>query len=371
MRITAQLVNVADGFHLWSESYDRTLDDIFAVQDDIARSVAEALEVTLLADSDRTGGRGGNPEAYNLYLQGQHFGKLLSPEDQQRAVKYFEEALALAPDYAPAWAGLAHARVNQAYMAQLPFEEAFRLAREAATRAIELDGELADGWAALGDISMSYDWDWARAEIALGKARALAPGNPGVLVSASFLSAALGRPDQASAFARRAVELDPLNATARSQLGFQLLRVGHLQEAEATFQKVLELQPERRGARWALGMVELARSRPEAAIAEMEQESAAVWRGCGLALAHHALGNRAQAEAVLRETTETYGEGWAFQLAEIHAFRGEPDAAFRWLERAYENRDPGLADTKASSLLVVLHDDPRWPEFLEKMGLPE
>ncbi|MDH3745876.1 MAG: protein kinase [Acidobacteriota bacterium] len=372
VRITAQLVNVADGFHLWSQSYDRTLEDIFAVQDDIAASVAEALQVTLLGGpTGDSQARDTNPGAYNLYLQGQHFGKLTSQEDLARAVDYFEEALALDPDYAPAWAGLAAARIAQTNQAYQPFDDGFRLAREAAMRAIELDDGLAEGWAALGDIKGAYDWDWAGAEMALGKARALAPGNATVVLAAADLSSALGRTDQAIAFARRAVELDPLSISAQYSLGTELMEAGHAQEAEGTFLKVLELQPKRSGARMRLGLIELSRSRFEAALAEIRQESTPHWRRYGLALVYHAQGRPEEAEAALIEMTEKYGDDAAFQLAEIHAYRDEPDMAFEWLERGYSHRDPGLAFVKASPFLHNLHDDPRWPVFLEKMGLPE
>jgi serine/threonine-protein kinase len=369
VRITAQLVNVADGFHLWSQSYDRTLEDIFAVQDDIAASVAEALQVTLLGgragDSQR---RSRNPGAYNLFLQGQHFYGLRSKNSLERAVVYFEKALALDPGYALAWVALARARGHQAGQAYVPFDDGYRLAREAATRAIELDENLAEGWVELGAVRSGYDWDWAGAEVALGKARALAPDNPTVLLTASDLSATLGRSDQAIALLRRAVEIDPLSIRAHYRLGLRLMEAGHLQEAEATLQTVLELQPGRVAAHMVLGLIELSRSHPEAALAEMEREPTPYWRLYGLALAHYALGQRDEADAALMEIKEESGDDAAFQLAEIHAFRGEPDAAFEWLERAYSHRDPGLTEVKTSHLLVSLHRDPRWPELLEKMG---
>jgi TolB-like protein/Flp pilus assembly protein TadD len=371
VRITAQLVNATDGFHLWSGSYDRTLDDIFAVQDDIAASVAEALQVRLLggqADESQSPSR--NPEAYNLFLQGQHFYKLRSKDSLERAVVYFEKALALDPGYAVAWVALARARGHQAGQAYIPFDDGYRLAREAATRAIELDENLAEGWAELGAVRATYDWDWAGAEVALGKALALNPGNPTVLLTTSDLSTALGRFDQAIALLRRAVEIDPLSIRAHYRLGLRLTEAGHLQEAEESLQTVLELQPGRLAAHMMLGLIELWRSRPEAALAEMEQEPIPYWRLYGLALAYHALGRRDEADTALLEIKEESGDDAAFQLAEIHAFRGEFDAAFEWLERAYAHRDPGLSELIPSRLLANLHEDPRWPVFLEKMGLP-
>jgi len=207
--------------------------------------------------------------------------------------------------------------------------------------------------------------------VAIGKARALAPGNVSVLAAASGLSSTLGRSDQAIAFARRAVELDPLSTEAHLTLGLNLTHTGHSQEAEAAFQKVLELQPGSGFVHMRLGLIELLRLRPEAALAEMEQESTPHWRVYGLALAYHALGRREEADAALLEAKEEHGDDMAYQFAKIHAFRGELDAAFEWLERAYAHRDPGLINVKVGWLLANLHDDPRWPVFLEKMGLPE
>ena len=371
VRIRAQLVDATDGSYTWSRTYERKLDDIFAVQDEIARSVVRALEITLLSgDADPSRARAENGEAYNLYLQGKHFAERRSEESLEKAVGYYERALTLAPGYAPASAGLAQARRLQASQAYLPFDDGFRLAKEAAARAIELDENLAEGWRELGSIRLFYDWDWAGAEAAYGRARALAPGTVGVLLAESDLSSRLGYSDQALALARRALEIDPLNARAYELLGDRLIAAGHLQEAAATYQKLLELQPGRIQAHMRLGRLELYRSRPEMALAEMEPEVEPFWRLYGLALAYHALGRREESDAALMEAKEKWGDDGAFQFGEIHAFRGEPDSAFEWLERAYARRDPGLTFVKVSALLASLHDDPRWSVFLEKMGLP-
>ena len=372
VRITAQLVNAADGFQLWSESYDRTLEDIFAVQDDIAASVAKALQVTLLGDPAgelRTGNR--SAEAYNLFLQGQYFAGRFAENDLAKAVDYFEQAVALDPDYAPAWAGLAEARMIQAGQAYVPKDEGVRLAYEAANRAIDLDEGLAAGWITLGHLKATFDWDWAGAELAIEKARALAPGNADVLVLDSGLSARLGHFDRALALSQRAVELDPLNAGAYLSLGGNLSHAGRLDEAEAVFRKILELDPNANIVHVSLGGIELERSRPAAALEEIEQEGARPWRLIGLSIAYHSLGRVEEADTALSQLKEEYGDDAAFQIAIIHAVRDEPDAAFEWLERGYAHRDPGVAAVKTSKEFSKLHEDPRWAIFLEKLGLPE
>ncbi len=370
IRITAQLINTADGFHLWSDTYDRTLEDIFAVQEDIALSVAEALQVTLLGGrGELSGGSAQNVEAYNYYLQGQHFRKLGGKEDLEMAVGYFEQSLELAPNHAPSWAGLARARILQSYSAYLPFESGFQQARMAAAQALELDDTLAVGWAAMGEIWGAHDFDWERSEMACQKALALAPGNVDVLSLAASLFGALGRHDQAVAFASHAVELDPLSLPAYHELGSQLTATGRLPEAESAFQKMLELQPTRDRVRLQLGLVRLLQSRPDEALAQFRQERSPMWRLYGLALANHALQRQADADAAVAELKRQYGEYALFQLAEIRSFRGDVDTAFEWLERAYAHRDPGITGLRTSPLLANLHGDPRWRLLLEKMGL--
>ncbi len=372
VRITAQLVNAADGFHLWSETYDRTLEDIFAVQDDIAASVAAALQVTLLGNASAVAPRESpSIEAHNLLLQGQHLARRFIENDLEKAVGYLEQALALDPAYAQAWADLAGVRYVQAGQAWVPMEEGHRLAREAANRAIELDENLAQGWLALGYVKMTRDWDWRGAERAFEKALALAPGNADVLVALSELSSKLGHQDQALALNLRAVELDPLNRFAYSRLGARLARAGHWQEAQASGRKVLELQPGSPRAHMGLGFLELDQSRPQAALEEMEQETSSFWRSFGLAMVYPALERWEEADAELAQIKAEYGDDAAYQVASIHAARGEPDAAFEWLERAYSHRDPGLPSLKVTRSLVSLYDDPRWPVFLEKMGLAD
>ncbi|MDH3743764.1 MAG: protein kinase [Acidobacteriota bacterium] len=376
IRITAQLINVADGFHLWSQTYDRTLEDIFVVQDDIAASVAGALRVTLLARPAGAATPGGrNAEAYNLFLQGQHF---RNQGNLRKAIEYLEESLALEPRNAPAWAELAHVRTNQAAGSMekgyvyLPPDEGYRLAREEVNKALELDENLARGWYVLGRIKRLYDWDWAGAEQAYERARALAPGTDIGLAGAVPMAEILGRFDEALALARRRVELSPLNDGLYRSLGWVLFRAGRLDEAEAAYRKALELRPDRKeSAHQRLACIELLRSRPEAALAHIEQVTHPFYRQRGLAWIYDAWGRREEADALLEKLSRSHGDRAAVQLAENYAYRGDSDAAFEWLERAYAQRDSGLTLLKGNPFLASLHDDPRWPLLLEKMGLPE
>jgi TolB-like protein len=371
VRITAQLIKTADGFHLWSETYDRELHDIFAVQEEIAQAVASSLQVRLL------GGKAATPttqprnvEAYNAYLQGRYFFERHSKESLETAVGYYEQAIKLDSGYASAWAGLAWVYGWQAASGYLPVDEGYRNAREAAERALALDGNLAEAHAAIGFIKTVYDWDWAGADASYQRALALEPRNATLLRQADVLPAALGRFDEALALDRRAMELDPLNPSGGVSLGQTACYAGRLDEAVAALKKALELAPDRPHAHSWLGRVYLELARPQEALAEMNREPDPLWRLHGQALAYHALKRKKDSDAALREFVTKYHAEAAFQIAEVYAFRGETDQAFEWLERAYTQRDSGLAEIKGDPLLKSLEHDPRYAAFLKKMHLP-
>jgi len=371
VRISAQLIKTSDGFHLWSETYDRELKDVFAVQDEIARSVASSLKVALLGGNMAASStKEKNPDAYNVYLQGRYFLERLGKENLEKSVSYFEQAIKLDPGYAPAWAGLALTRSYQAGAGYLPVEEGLPKAREAAERAMALDANLAEAHAAMGRIKTEYDWDWAGADASFQRALALEPGNATILWGAARLDAALGRFEEALALDRRAVELDPLNMSSHWNHGLHAYYAGRLEEAVSAFKKVLELNSERPTAHETLGQVYLAQSHPQEALAEMEREPEEGFRLQGLVLAYHALGRKKDSDAALAELIVKHAADSAFQIAEVYAFRGETDRAFEWLEHAYTQRDSGLAQLKGDPLLKGIERDPRYAAFLKKMHLP-
>ena len=370
VRITAQLVNVADGFNLWSETYDRELDDIFAVQDDIARSVSGALRVRLLGPGTSRAATSTNVEAYTLYLQARYFYDRRSREALGKAVSYYEQALKLDAGLARAWVGLADARRAQANSGYVPLHDAYRTAREEVNKALQLDPNLAEAHAALGRGLMAYEWDWLGADAAFKRALELEPGNATAARWAATLAGTLGRMDEAIRLDRRAIELDPLSVRTHLNLGMHSLQAGRLDEADAAFSKVLELNPEYPSVHALLSRLQLARSKPEAALREIQGEKEPFWRRFGLALSYHALGKQKEADAALRELIEKDQRAWAFQIAEVFAFRGQTDDAFQWLERAYSQRDAGLAEIKGEPLFKGLVGDPRYSALLKKLRLP-
>lgn len=369
VRVTAQLIKVSDGFHVWSETYDRDLTDIFAVQEEIARSVAGSLKVTLLG-AKMPSSQATNSEAYTAYLQGRYFHRPFTKERLEKAVSYYREAIRLDPKYAPAWAGLAQAHSAQAGFAYIPSRQGFRKARDAAERALALDPNLAEAHAALGSIKRTYDWDWAGADASYQRALALEPGNSGIAQDAVGMAGTLGRWDEALRLAHRAVRLDPLRPGTHQILGNLDWYMGRLDEAAAALQKALELNPEQPFLHTSLGRVYLAKSRPQDALAEAERDQHPLFRLQGLALAYHALAQKQQSDQTMAELIANYRTDGAFQIAEVYAFRGEADRAFQWLERAYVQRDTGLPDMKGDPLLKSLEHDPRYAAFLKKMRLP-
>lgn len=370
VRISARLVNAIDGFNLWSETYDREMDDIFTIQADIARSVAEALRVTLLGGEQTQSARGTKPPAYNAYLQGRYFRQLNTKESLEKALQYFGEAVALDPDYAPAWTGLALAYGSQASEGYSPVADGYEKARKAVQRALDLDPNLGEAHAALAFIRRAYDWDWVGADVSARRALELEPGNGAVILGAARVASALGRLDEALDLSRRAAMSDPLNVTIHYRFARYAYFLGRLDEAIASFTKVLELNPEYPAAHKDLALVYLAQSRPQAALAEMEQEKADLWRRYGFSLLYFGLGHKKEADATLSELVKNYQDTAAFQIAEVYAYRGEVDRAFEWLERAYVQRDSGLSQILGNPNLKRLERDPRYPAFLEKMHLP-
>jgi TolB-like protein/Tfp pilus assembly protein PilF len=380
IRISVQLVQVSDSYHLWTERYDRTLGDIFAVQDDIARAVVKELRATLLGEelgseakmnkeiAHAALGRATDPEAHRLYLLGRHFARRLSHEDIGKGIDYLKQAIALHPDFALAWAELGGALSRGAGRGLLPHAEGFAQAREAVQRALSIEPGLGEAHTRLASIQMFHDWDWSEAQASYARALEHSPGDVIALGGAGILAMARGDTQEAISLHRRAVEQDPLNATAYSNLGLTLTRAGQPAEAEQVLRRGIEVDPRRILLRWFLSRAIADQGRLEEALDIADREPDAGSRLFALAITHTLMGHRAESDALLKELTETYGERYAFQIAELHGCRGEADQAFAWLERAYDQRDSGLGEVRSCVNLRSLHGDPRWRAFVTKMG---
>jgi TolB-like protein len=383
VRITVQLVQVATDSHLWSETYDRELEDIFAVQDDIAQSVVKELRSALLGekrDSSASAavkaevqaaakGRGENAEAYRLYLQGQFFVAQRTQASLATGIEYFRQAVGLDSQYALAWAALASAQSIEAGAGWSSYGEGYRHARESAERALALEPDLAEGQAALGQIRMLHEWDWSGADASARRSMELAPGNAGVLLVAAFVAGFLGRLDESIALCRRVIVLDPLSVQGHRYLGRFSLFAGFLEEAEAALKEALRLNPLAGMTYEHLGQVYLAQGRFAEALAASKKESDEGLRLVGLSVAYHALGRKAESSAALEKLSELPAH--AFLSAEGNAYLGNVDQAFEWLERAYTQRSASLCQIKLAPRLRNLRGDPRWQLFLKKMRLAD
>lgn len=382
VRVTANLVEAASDSHRWSQSYDRELGDLFAVQDDIAQAVVHELRSALLGEPPdaaarasveaqlraATRGRTTSAEAHELYLLGRFLVDRLTPDDTSTGIGYLRQALQLDPRYALAWTGLAGAYSNQAGYGWAPMAPTFELARAAARHALAIEPELAEAHAELGWVQISHEWDWQAADATYARALALGSGNRSIVGAASVLADSLGRKGEAVALARRAAALDPLSFIAHGNLALRCLNSGLLDEANGALEIALRLNPRAALLQAVLGTLRLEQGRPAEALPAFEQESLEALRLSGIAMSRDALGQRAQRDAAIEELIERCANDGALQIAEAFAFMGDADRAFEWLERAYAQRDSGLAQMQSWPLLRKLHGDARWQPFLARMG---
>jgi adenylate cyclase len=366
IRITAQLIEARSDTHLWSETYDRTLDDVFAIQDEIAATVVAQLKITLLGEAPHV--EETDPEAYALYLQARHLGRLGTRESYEQSNALFQQALAIAPDYPAAWAGLATNYANMASGGLLPGDQAFAMAREATEKALAIDPVYAQAHAVLGWIAMVYDNDLAQAARHMERALRLDPTNVAIISNAATLLFTLGRLDEAIALDEYVAARDPVSPTSHSNLAATYRDAGRWDEAIASYETGLRLSPGRIGIHYGTGIALLFKGEAEAALEAMQQESLEVFRLPGLVMAHHALGDTAASDEVLAELIEKYEQDAAYNIAYVLAFRNEADRAFEWLGKAVEYSDPGLAAIAVEPLFGNIEEDPRWLPFLESIG---
>jgi TolB-like protein/DNA-binding winged helix-turn-helix (wHTH) protein/thioredoxin-like negative regulator of GroEL len=372
IRLTAQLIQVKDQTHLWSQDYDYPVRDILNVEDDVAKAVARQIQLRLTSQQQTEVARSHpvNPEAFDAYLQGHYYFERDTDKDTNLAARYFERATQIDPGYALAWVGLSRARNWQANLSLIPTEEGHRLAREAVERALTLNPNMAPAHAQMGRIKQMVDFDWAGADASFQRAVALDPGNPEVVRTAAGSATMLGRFDEALQLKRRAVGLDPLNADSWELLTETKFFMGQLDEAAADCKKALELNPDVVAAHAMLSQIYVMQGRPHDALPEIELVRYDPIRAFLYPIAYYGLGQQKESDAALNELITKYHANGAYQIAEVYAFRNRSEEAFEWLDRAYAQRDSGLIGTKVDPLFKSLHSDPRFVAFLKKLNLP-
>jgi TolB-like protein/cytochrome c-type biogenesis protein CcmH/NrfG len=373
VRITAQLINAADGFHLWSETYDRELDDILAVQDDIAASVADALKVRLLAgeESRLKAGGAGNTRAFQAYLLGSHYRMRGSSDEAalRKALDAFNEAIESDPGYAQAYAGLAATWDQLATNSFVKFNEGTERATAAALKAIELAPDLADGHMVLGRLLLHYRLDQLGARKAINTAMRLNPGNAEVQVEYARISCYFDDVDASVAAASKALELDPLSLFAHYFLGQVLYFGRRYDEAIAVLRDALDLDPQFPRPRYTLGMCLFMKGEIQAALKEVEDEPLTWMRNSGSAIVLHRLGRTAEAEASLHRLVRDDDEEYAiYQQGQIQAQWGNGAAAIDALNRARDLHDPGVSQILADPLLDPIRELPGFKKLVNEMG---
>ncbi|HET9234051.1 MAG TPA: protein kinase [Candidatus Eisenbacteria bacterium] len=365
VRVTAQLIQASDGFHVWSQAYDRQVDDIFAIQDEIAADVVRHLEVTLLDKVPTT--RKTDLEAYALYLQSVQLSRRTTEEGFKESDALLLRVLEIDSLYAPAWAALAANYANRAVSGMMPPEEGFAKAAAANLRSIAIDPHYAPPHAGLAFIAMYGDGDFSAAAKHLERALELDPTNGRALGNSATLLNLLGRPGEAVAIWEDVALRDPVNINARFNLGTSQLYAGQFDAAIGSFRNVLTLSPQNGIAHYQLGVLMLLKGDGAGALAEFELEPVEVFKMLGLPMAYHALGRKADSDAALAALIAKYETEAAGNIAGVYAFRGALDPAFEWLERE------AAAGSTFAEILVDptyrnLHDDERWLPFLRRVG---
>jgi TolB-like protein/Tfp pilus assembly protein PilF len=371
VRITAQLIGAQDGVHLWSNTYDRRMDDVLKLQDEIAISVARELQLAITPGYLNSRSTVKDADAYDLLLRGRHAGDRLDGEGLDEAVTLFQQALNRDPTSVDAAAGLAWAYDAQGEWGVKPPAEAFEQARRAAAVALKLDPRNALGHFVLGRIHVVYDWDWAAAKREFEHVAVLAPGKGDALDSEALLSLAIGRWDEALNQLNTALSQDPMDPPSLFILAEIQMRRGNLTEAEAAIRRALDIRPTQAYAHVILGLVMLAKGDPDAALLAMQKETTEDGQQGGLAVVYYALGKKAESDAALAGLIKKYVDSGALGIAEVYSFRGQVEEALHWLERAYVQKDSGLYAIKGDPLLKNLEADPRYKAFLKKMNLPQ
>ncbi len=370
VRVTAQLIDAADGFHVWSETYDEPFSDIFSIQDRISSQIAGALQVTML--DDRLKPREADPEAYKLFLQARYLGRQGSAESLGQAAALLDQGLAIDAAYAPAWSTLSAVYANLAGQTDVAYDEYYRKARDAALRAVDADPTYEGGYMQLAWIAQWYEGDLEAAVDYSNRVLQMNPTDAAALGNAGVLLIHLGRLDDAIAVQEYSAERSPVDPTAFFNLGLVYKYADRLADAERSFRKVMQLSPDYETVHYQLGLTLLLANRIDEALELFRDSTGGYYHYTGLALAYHALGRRQESDAALERLVDGWGDTWPSLVVHVHAYRGEIDRAFAWLEKEYEKFGPaGWGEWKYQRLFDNLRHDPRWATFLERVGVSD
>jgi adenylate cyclase len=370
LRITAQLIRADNGYHVWSTTYDRQLDDIFKIQDEIASAVVSALQISLSTDAVKGTSKSSSADSYALLMQARYFLFRQTLEDQRKAFEYYKRAIDSDQTSAAAWGGLSRATTNLWSLHVLTWKDAHNDALRAAERAVALDPQLADAHIALGKVYLNMGQDYATAKREIDTARALEPESSGILFWCAVTALVSGDTANAIRLTQQAAAKDPLDGETDITLGQSYYYAGRLEEAKNAYRKVLDLIPARPGLHSYLGLVLLAKGAREEALREIARDEDVGERDAALAGAYHVLGRINEARAALTHLEATRAETDAYEIAKNYALRGDRDQTFRWLDRGYQQHEY-LMEVKVDPWFNGIRDDPRYKMLLRKLKLPE
>jgi serine/threonine-protein kinase len=379
LRITAQLINVEDGYHLWSERYDRKMEDIFAIQDEVTLAIVDKTKLKLLGkEKEKLVKRyTEKSEAYNLYLKGRYFWNKRTGDGVKKAIEFFQEAIESDPSYAPAYSGVADCFNVMGFLGLSPPREVFPKAKAAALKALEIDNDLPEAHTSVGYICMIYDWDWETAEKSFKWALEL---NPGYAVARQYFAAYLGimgRFNECLSEVKQAVETDPLSVRLHAELGNYLYWAGRLDEALEQFQKTIEMDPSFGIVYGYMGLCYTEKKSYKKAMEAMEKGvelmGGSLFFLGYLAVIYAKVGKRDKSKEILHELERIYQKKFIHpvSIANLYAELGEMDKAFEWMEKAYEEHDIFLSLFKTRPEFEKLRSDPRAEVILEKIGLSD
>ena len=370
VRIVAELINAADGRSLWSDTYDRELKDVFAVQSEIATAVAEQMKVKLLGQSARPEmvGSSENPAAHNAVLQSEFYFQQQTAESMRKSINFLQEAVRLDPNYALAYAKLGQAwRQYAASFSTNDASAAYDEARRAADKAVSLAPDLVDVRMTVGLLAMTPELDFAAAEKEFRRVLQSSPNNAGAKNALTLSLLAQNRLIEAEKTCREALSLDPLLTTLWYNLGRIMVGTGRYKEAEEACRKGLELQPAASRFHTYLATLDILQNRPAQAMANARLETEGFWRDYAIALAQQAQSDRTAADAALKEFIVKNSIAGAFQVAVLYGIRKDPDQMFNWLETAYTTHDSGLAQLAVTPFFYPYRDDRRFTTLCQKL----
>lgn len=368
IRITAQLIDVSNDSHVWSETWDRGLTNIFDIQDEIAAAVASALRIQLIDELPHAYVT--DPDAYALFLRTSELMSDYSQAGLERAEVLLQQTLEIDPDYAPALARLSSIYSTMAAWSYRPREETARLARTYAQRAVDSEPNFADGYLELADYELNERHDLAAAERYIEKALAIEPQSLNARHGQSFLSTLRGDAMPSLKVAREMVKTDPLSAIAYRHLGHAAMYERHYDESIQALRKVQQIEPDSIVNHTTLGQALFLAQHYEEALAEFEQEPIEEFRLYGRAMVYFRLGDAEKSEQAIQALIEMDDGTWAAQIAGAQAVRGEIDSAIQWLNWGYERYDIGVNVSAVNPFLENLHGDPRFEEFLVRLQSP-